>query len=403
MNKSEFTRISLIVVRAAGYLFSMGLCVFFALYMSAGAGWMFFYVLAAALLFSFVVTLIARYGNFIDITAEADNTMVYKNETVKIKFTLKNRSILPIPAVIIHLKSSESFSNPKNSVVVSISPKSSTFFEVEYKANMWGGSFLGADSITMTDFMRFLSLPMYKERGLNSYSCEVKVIPDIPDIPSDTPLIKAAADIIRYTDESEDTKETDKLNLFGGMPGYSHREYEEGDPIRRINWKLSSKKDIYMVRLDDEIEAMQQVIVLDSAGAGAAENERAVEGLLSIVFSLFRLGFEATVWYNTKNGFVPFDVSDYGDVTALQTALADYIFISEKTRNARIPLSDMEQKKQAGGFMLITPCPDSSLQAEIEAAVSGGVAVTPVLAAESRMISAPYWLIREDYISELIS
>ncbi|MGN1100618.1 MAG: DUF58 domain-containing protein, partial [Huintestinicola sp.] len=323
--------------------------------------------------------------------------------TVRIKFTLKNRSILPIPAVLIHLKSSESFSLPKNNVVVSISPKSSTVFEAEYKAHMWGSSFLGADSITMNDFMRFLSLPMYKERGLNSFSCEVKVIPNIPDIPSDTPLIKAVADIIRYTDESEDTKETDKLNLFGGMPGYSHREYEEGDPIRRINWKLSSKKDVYMVRLDDEIEAMQQVIVLDSLGAGAAENERAVEGLLSVVFSLFRLGFESTVWYNTKNGFVPFDVSDYGDVAALQTALADYSFIYGKSRIARIPLSDMEQKKQASGFMLITPCPDAALEAEIGAAVSGGAAVTPVLAAESQMITAPYWLIGEDYISELIS
>lgn len=37
----------------------------------------------------------------------------------------------------------------------------------------------------------------------------------------------------------------------GGMPGYEHREYIPGDSPRRVNYKLSSKKNKLMVRLDE--------------------------------------------------------------------------------------------------------------------------------------------------------
>ena len=37
----------------------------------------------------------------------------------------------------------------------------------------------------------------------------------------------------------------------GGMPGYEHREYVPGDSPRRVNYKLSAKKNKLMVRLDE--------------------------------------------------------------------------------------------------------------------------------------------------------
>ena len=35
------------------------------------------------------------------------------------------------------------------------------------------------------------------------------------------------------------------------MPGYEHREYVAGDSPRRVNYKLSAKKQKLMVRLDE--------------------------------------------------------------------------------------------------------------------------------------------------------
>lgn len=390
--------------RIGGYILAMAISAFFALYMNAPAGWTIFYVLAAAPIFSLLVTFIAYKSGCVTVSADISGNMVYKGESVKLKITVKNSSILPIPAIIVRLRNCEGFTTEDKSMTyaVSVSPRDSTVLEVSFKAKMWGRAFIGADSITMADFLNIAAFPIYTERGLNSYACEVKVFPNIPDIPSDTPLVKSAAETIRFSDESEDTKESDKNNLFGGMPGYTHREYAEGDPIRRINWKLSSKRDVYMVRLDDEIEAMQQVIVLDSVGSEHYLDERIVEGMLAVVFSLFRLGFESTVWINTKNGFVSRDISDYGDVTALQSALANYDFIHGRRAVSRIPLEELQSKKQASGVMLFTSAGDRELAAEIEEVCGAGTAVTTAAAGEIRTLPAPCWLIAEDFTAEQV-
>lgn len=401
MKKRKTDRKTPLAVRILGYLIALGICVVFSLYMNAPAGWTVFYVLAAAPIFSLTITLITFFTHSIEITSDVSGNMVYKGEDVKLRITVSNKSIFPVPAVRIVLKECGGMKNRngKENYVVSIQPKGSTVLEADYKAESWGKAALGAKSVFITDFLDLFSLDLHC--GTSGH--EVKIIPNIPDIPSDTPIIKSAAETIRFSDETEDTKESDKLKLFGGMPGYSHREYTEGDPIRRINWKLSSKKDVYMVRLDDEIEAMQQVIVLDPVGSSRASDERAVEGVLAVVFSLFRLNFESTVWYKTKDGFIPFEISDFGDITALQTAFADYSFSHDYFESTqRIPLSELAAKKQSSGIMLFTPYPDKKLMAEADSAMQSGMAVTVVTSASpmETVLPSPCWLINEDYTAE---
>jgi hypothetical protein len=184
------------------------------------------------------------------------------------------------------------------------------------------------------------------------------------------------------------------------MPGYTHREYTEGDPVRRINWKLSSKRDTYMVRLDDEIEAMQQVIVLDSLGSGnKADDARAVEGVLAIVFAMFRLGFESTVWYNTEEGFVSFEIKESGDIIGLQTSLADFAFASAEDASVRIPESKLREKG-GSGVMLVTPCPDEKLISDAENI--GGMQFTLVTSRQKAAAGLPCYIIGEDFSAERV-
>ncbi len=391
-------------IRILGYLAALEICALFALYMSAAVGWTFFYILAAAPLFSFIITAVTAWTKSIEISTDVNSNTVYKNQCVRLKVTVKNKSFFPVPAAEIRLNGCEGFTADKKNLLCSLSvlPRSSAELEVNFRAEMWGAVRIGIESVSLSDFLHFISVPLYKETGWETYSHTVKVFPNIPDVPSDTPLIKSAAETIRFADDCEDTKETDGFNMFGGMPGYTHREYIEGDPIKRINWKLSSKKDIYMVRLDDETEAMQQVIVLDSKGGSKADNERAVEGLLAAVFSLFRLGFESTVWLNTKDGFVPADISDYGDVVSLQTMLADYSFTNDPAAE-RIPAGRLAERKQSGGIMLFSPMADFRLASAAEAAGKDGTAVTAVIAGENCAIPAPYWILNADCTARLIS
>lgn len=393
------------IIKILTYLIAISLCVAFALFLSASVGWTFVYILVLAPIFSFIITLILSRGNRLSLTADVDRTMLYKGETAVLKITAANKSIFPVPAIKITLASPQGIEAAEScsSYVISIPPRSEATVEVKYKARVWGTSSIGAGSAFLHDFMGFFKFRLPCENNM----CEIKVFPDIPEIAGDAPLLRSAAENARFADDSEETRESDGITKFGGMPGYTHREYVEGDPVRRINWKLSSKRDKYMVRLDDEIESIQQNIVLDCCGGNDIyENERAVEGMLAAALGLLKCGFESTVYCRFENGYDAFSISEPADVSALQTRLAEYKFItaiSWEQIKTRLPISEISPDGSAKGIMLYTSLFDSKLSAEISAAEEQGITVA-VVSADSVSVGNAYqvWRLNEDYSAELI-
>ena len=384
------------------YLVAIGFGVFFGLYLSAEIGWVFVYVLVCAPLFSLVVTLFMRVKGWVTLTADINKSMLYKRETAVLRITAKNKSWLPIPAIKIRLISPEGLEpeGSEDSCVISISPRSETVVELGYKAKVWGVYKIGAESAHIHDFMGFFRFNMPCVGAIG----EVKVFPDIPEIPGDAPLLRSAAEAAKFSDDNEETKENDGVPRFGGMPGYTHKEYAEGDPIRRINWKLSSKRDKYMVRLDDEIESIQQTIVLDSCGGkNVRENEMAVEGMLAAALGLLKCGFESTVLCRFDGAFTGFEITDPADVAMLQTKLAEYSFAPEGYKGERIPMGTLSEKGDGKGILLYTSLFDKRLDAEIEAASEQGV-TSAVISSDSTGMGSAYqvWRLSEDYTAELV-
>ena len=370
------SRAAALIVRCFGYVIALGLSLVFALYMSAPTGWTFFYVLAAALVFSLIVqlmTFISYKKGLIRAEMSFGSTLVYKNEELKLHIRLTNDSLLPISNIKIKLAKTDGAVYDSSVFSAAVSAKGSTSFDAVIKPTMWGALHIDEAKITISDFMNFISFGV---KTLPS-SEKVYVFPDIPEISPDCPFIRSAADAMRFSDESEDTKENDSYSMFGGMPGFTHREYAEGDPIKRINWKLSSKKDAYYVRLDDEIEAMQQTVVIDSGGTNRRLCERSVEGSLGVCSALLKLGFESSVWFRTENGFESHEVNDEASLSELQTALARYEFSSpEKT--PRLPVKELCDAEKIGAAMLFTPCADALLKAEMDHAENYGLKFTAI-------------------------
>ncbi len=395
------------------YLLAVWLCVMFALYLSAPIGWTFVYIFVCAPVFSFLVTLFLHTKKSIVLTSDVNRTMLYKKETVTLKITVANKSFFPVPAVKLFLAvpdglEPESGSKSCVSCVVSIPPRSETTVEVVYRAKVWGGCHIGVKSAELHDFMKFfkfrmsLPQPQYEESGLLHL---IKVFPDIPEMAGDAPILRAAAENSKLADDSEETRETDNVNCFAGMPGYTHRDYTEGDPIKRINWKLSSKRDKYMVRLDDEIESAQQNIVLDSrGGSDVYENERAVEGVLAAALGLLKCGFESAVWCRFAGAWESFSVSEPADVSSLQLKLADYSFADETEKCGRLPADELSERGSSSGILLFTSLFDKSLSSEIASAEDMGI-MSAVISSDSVSAGNAYqiWKLNEDYSAELIS
>ena len=395
------------------YLLAVFLGVMFALYLSAAIGWTFVYVFVCAPIFSFLVTLWLHKRKSVTIRTDVNRTMLYKSETVTLRITAENKSFFPVPAVKLFLAEPEGL-EPESafkSCVMSIPPRSETSVEVVYSAKVWGACAVGVKSAELHDFMKFFKFRIKCSDAKSNAASkgqllhEIKVFPNIPEMAGDAPLLRAAAENAKFTDDSEETRETDNANLFAGMPGYTHREYTEGDPVRRINWKLSSKRDKYMVRLDDEIESVQQNIVLDSRGGNDVyENERAVEGVLAAALGLLKSGLESTVYFRFDGIWESFSVSEPADVTALQTRFADYRFAGETEKCERIPEDELSESGSGAGILLFTSLFDKSLTAAVASAEERGI-FTAVISADSVSVGNAFriWRLNEDYSAELIS
>lgn len=391
------------------YLIAVFLSVMFALYLSASIGWTFVYIFVCAPVFSFLVTLWLHKRKSVTVRTDVNRTMIYKNETVTLKVTAENKSFFPVPAVKLFLAEPDGLEpdNSFKSCVMSIPPRSEASVEIVYRAKVWGACSVGVKSAELHDFMKFFKFRMQcsADTPKNGFLHEIKVFPNIPEMAGDAPLLRAAAENAKFADDSEETRETDNANLFAGMPGYTHREYTEGDPVRRINWKLSSKRDKYMVRLDDEIESIQQNIVLDSRGGNDVyENERAVEGVLAAALGLLKSGLESTVYFRFEGIWESFEISEPADVTALQTRFADYRFASENEKCGRIPDEELSGSGSGAGILLFTSLFDKSLTAAIASAEDSGI-FTAVISADSVSVGSAFqiWRLCEDYSAELIS
>lgn len=388
------------------YLFAIAISVTFALCLSASIGWTFAYMLICAPIFSFAITLFLAKTNKVTINSDVDRTMLYKGEKSTLRIIVHNKSIFPVPAVKIRIAATGGLDTEDDCscYVVSVSPRSESVVEINYKAKVWGRYIVGAESAFMHDFMGFFKFRM---SCLNSVN-EIKVFPDVPEMQGDSPLLRSAVEAARFADDSEETIESESVTGFSGMPGYTHREYVEGDPVRRINWKLSSKRDKYMIRLDDEIESIKQNIVLDSTGgSNIYENERAVEGMLAAALGLLKCGFESTVYCRFNGAYEEFSISEPGDVSALQTRLADFGFerqLSGQKKQSRIPVDEMMSSGGSRALMVYTSLFDNNLSGEIALAEEQGM--TCAVVTSEKVISGAaerMWRINEDYSAELLA
>lgn len=380
------------------YLIAIGFGLFFALYMSASVGWTFVYILVCAPIFSFIVTLSIHKLKCVTVRADVSRSMLYKREKAVLRIYLKNKSLLPVPSVRIKLSETKNLSTEESlEYIVSIPPRTERVVEVNYTARVWGACSIGAEKTVLSDFMGFFHFAM----SCAGASCDIKIFPDVPEIPGDSPLLRSAAEAAKFADDNEETKESDGFARFGGMPGYTHKEYEDGDPVRRINWKLSSKRDKYMVRLDDEVESVQQTIVLDACGGGdVLLKERAVEGMLAAALGLIKCGFETTVYCRFNGVFIQFEINDPADVSELQTRMADYIFEEKTYKGERIPTNLITGK----GILLYTSFLDSKLSAEISSAEDQGITAVVITSDNASVGNArQIWRLNEDYSAELLN
>ena len=246
-------------------------------------------ILIAFMLFApFISLLFALYARKRIRVSFSCDAYVKKGSDLEVQVCVEKVGAFPLAVVEITAEATEVFGTAEKRFRLSLFRKDRKMFSYRVKASVGGNGEIGIGNVWSCGFLGFMKFRADIELPQPAL---VGVIPEIPDIKTSSQLFRSIADVVLTSDEEE---EGDSSMLFSAntSPGYEHREYVPGDPIKRINWKLSSKKSKYMVRLDEAVATVQPVIALDLFRGEDQSPENAIlaeEKLLCSVFGLLTL------------------------------------------------------------------------------------------------------------------
>ena len=257
-------------------------------------------ILIAFMIFAPIVSVImAVYAkDRIKISFNCD-AYVKKHSTLKVTVTAEKTGFFPLAVVEVKLKASEVFEENDKIYRFSMVGEDKKTFTLEYKAQTGGNGEISVENIYSCGFLGFLK---FKVNNVLQ-SASIGVIPEIPEIKTSSQFFRNIADVVLTSDEEEDN---DTMMLFSSntTPGYEHREYVAGDPLKRINWKLSTKKDKLMVRLDEAAASAQPMIIFDlfrkndsKPDMAIISEERLIQSVFGLLSALVRQGIACTFVY----------------------------------------------------------------------------------------------------------
>ena len=314
-----------------GYLFCIAVAVVMAVMIDGTGGVLIAVILLTALIASLLLT--KRLSRKLTVSIDCKHKLLAKGDIVEVLIKVEKHSRLPSPVIEIRLESGAQLAaKAESGIRFSMLPNRQVqTVKLEFKANYSGRSYIKVAAFEAVDFLGLSrsSIPVEEEAGFIG----LRIMPNVPDTGTQMDVIRTATDNVGFDDSEEETSETAMGST--GTPGYEHRAYSPGDPLKKINWKLSSKRGIYMVRLDEKLSVTSQVFVLDlPEGVENYSCRRAdviIEGALAMLSMLAQQGLETDFYYYIEKWNM-LSVKSLGDVYLLAEALSDMVPYSQTDR-----------------------------------------------------------------------
>ncbi len=180
-------------------------------------------------------------------------------------------------------------------------------------------------SVRLIDYLGIISCEL-DGRGIENARASMKIMPMIRDAGVQAEVLKSTSENAAVNEEEDEESDEAAIGLTG-IAGYDHRKYEVGDPLKRVNWKLSSKKDELMVRLDDKVLTATQDFILDYPIYHNFDRnyylnaDKIIEASLSMLSMLLMQGYESSYTYYL-DGWKTVEVGDEKSLLFLQEELA---------------------------------------------------------------------------------
>ncbi len=262
--------------------------------------------------------------HFVRVELSLDKQALFKGETLICSASMNKKILIPAPMIEVYIECTPQLSKEIQLCRASLAGQETNTVKIPVKARYSGAARVSIKEVLITDYFGIFRFRL--GNGIINAESNVSVYPNIPDVPVQTNFLKTAV-LFSTDDDEEETNETALSPT--GQPGYDYREYYPGDSIKRINWKLSSKKDVYMIRLDEKLAGGGQVFFLDMPMTEENEEtlsvrDRIMEGMLAVFTMLVREGRETVFFLPDKEGWHKMDVRNAADIHTIQQQLANF-------------------------------------------------------------------------------
>lgn len=330
----------------------------------------------------------------ISVKAEASSNLLQKGERVVFNVIISNKGRMPAPFLYVELIATPNFTSDASGNAdffkclrhVSLAGKTEVRIQETLKASIWGDAALGIRHLKIADFLGIVSFSIPVNGDSEYLVVPVEIFPDIPVI-DDNELLLQVINNAGYDDDEESSSSL----YLSSVPGFEHREYVPGDPLKRINWKLSSKHDKYFIRLDDPVSTPKQAVIIDRISESTAFSESVslkekladqttIEAMLAMLKLIVKNGLKCDVFYHTGIAWQQFEVNGNAELDMLQYIFAKFRFQPPGPFvTGRLPLDMLCAGGKANPSTLIfTTYPDTALCNEVEDLMAKGAEVNVV-------------------------
>ncbi len=252
------------------------------------------------------------------------------------------------------------------------------------------GRFCGSGTVSLSDVRLSDYLAMFTFSLPLTDQGSVLLTPEIPELKPSSELFRSVTTAVAAADDESDATPTASAS---SVPGYEHRDYLAGDSLKRINWKLSSKRHKLLVRQDEPVSLARLSVVLDfrrdsrisDMERNLANEEILIETALGFLMLCARNGYPCTLHYADQNGAWSMLPIDDGGLLATEAINLLRGGFRSADRLAALPLLPPQLTQEAGAVLLhFTTIADGETAAMLEHVPSEVYTIVP----ESRAANA---------------
>jgi len=323
-------------------------------------------IISALPVVMFVTTLITKH--LMEVSFSVKNETAPKNENFPVQIRIKNRSIFPIGKAEAHIEYYNVFNNQINTfeLYMPIQAMNSQSVTFQLSSKFCGIVKIKCACIYISDPLRIFKF----KTGKNMQS-EIAVLPEGHEISGSvccSDRINEESLVFSETKAGDDPSEVFDL-----------RDYHAGDKLNRIHWKLSSKKDEFIVKdyslpVDIPATLFLNLRCYEDSKYTLPVFDTLIETLVSVSqFMLENERIHSIAYFNEKeNRFVERIVYDSESLSQIISELIFSINDNMYCEQPEIYFFDNENLSLSS-FTFITSVPDTNILAYIDEKVDADI------------------------------